>query len=95
MFGKPRRAVCSHGYLGMGCALEEWAELNQPGGHTQPVALSVGHSQFDVGTPTFSTSVCDPRVSFPAFEMTLTEGNKLEKKLFYSTFATVSTKCSA
>jgi len=25
-----------------------------------------------------------------AFEMTLTEGNKLEKKLFYSTFATVS-----
>lgn len=27
---------------------------------------------------------------FPAFEMTLTEGNKLEKKLFYSTFATVS-----
>lgn len=28
--------------------------------------------------------------SFSAFEMTLTEGNKLEKKIFYSTFATVS-----
>ena len=28
--------------------------------------------------------------SFSAFEMTLTEGIKLEKKLFYSTFATVS-----
>lgn len=29
-----------------------------------------------------------------AFEMTLTEGNKLEKKLFYSTFATVSKQYS-
>ena len=28
--------------------------------------------------------------SFSAFEMTLAEGVKLEKKLFYSTFATVS-----
>ena len=27
---------------------------------------------------------------FSAFEMTLTEGNRLEKKLFYATFATVS-----
>jgi hypothetical protein len=34
----------------------------------------------------------DFRVSFSAFEMTLAEGNKLEKKLFYSTFATVSNK---
>uniref|UniRef100_H2R120 Enoyl-CoA hydratase, mitochondrial n=1 Tax=Pan troglodytes TaxID=9598 RepID=H2R120_PANTR len=31
---------------------------------------------------------------FSAFEMTLTEGSKLEKKLFYSTFATVSKQCS-
>lgn len=61
---------------------------------TQPVALSTGHSQSDMGTPTLSISVCDFRTSFSAFEMTLTEGNKLEKKLFYSTFATVSTKCS-
>ncbi|KAG8517507.1 Enoyl-CoA hydratase, mitochondrial, partial [Galemys pyrenaicus] len=30
-----------------------------------------------------------------AFEMTLTEGNKLEKKLFYSTFATVSSRIPA
>lgn len=62
---------------------------------TQPVALSVDHSQSSMGAPTFSTSVCDSRASFSAFEMTLTEGNKLEKKLFYSTFATVSNKYSA
>lgn len=33
--------------------------------------------------------------SLSAFEMTLTEGNKLEKKIFYSTFATVSKQHSS
>lgn len=39
-----------------------------------------------------SLSVPNSRSPFPAFEMTLAEGTKLEKKLFYSTFATVSTQ---
>lgn len=40
--------------------------------------------------PTPGISLHNGRAPFPAFEMTLTEGNKLERKIFYSTFATVS-----
>lgn len=94
MFGRPKRAVFS-------MATSAWAVHVRSGesrismGATQPVALSVDHSQLGMGAPTFSTSVCNSGASFSAFEMTLTEGNKLEKKLFYSTFATVSNKYPA
>lgn len=46
-------------------------------------------------TPSSSISLRNVGFSLSAFEMTLTEGNKLEKKIFYSTFATVSKQHSS
>ena len=54
----------SYEYINIGHSLEKWGELDESGAHAKPGPLSVGHSQFDMGTSHVGLQLVTPGFLF-------------------------------